>query len=179
MELNGIFLYFLTCQLTLNKMEFWEHYPVVYLTPDSDWRVPNSLDFSEQETVMLDADGCIIDRSPNEQLVIMDNVNVNLSALYVEPPTWDQIKLVIGAVIADNQLQGSCTSGEPAPSYDIDNVSFNPTLFSCRILERAEQSKAFCAIGACTVNTDGYEIFGEKIFPDGDPYVIIGAATSG
>ena len=65
----------------------------------------------------------------------MDHVDVNLSALYVEPPTWDQIELVIGAVIADDQLQGSCTSGEPAPSYDIDDVSFNPTFFSHRILE--------------------------------------------
>ena len=65
-----------------------------------------------------------------------DDADVNLSALYVEPPTWDQIESVIGAVIAYDQLQGSCTSGEP-PSYDIDNVSFIPTLFSRQILERA------------------------------------------
>ena len=90
--------------------------------------------------------------------MITDDVDVNLSALYVEPPTWDQIELVIGLVIVDNQLQGSCTSGEP-PSYDIDDVSFNPMLFSCWTLERSEQSKAVCAIGACTVNPDGCEIF--------------------
>ena len=110
-ELNGIFLYFLTFQLTLNEMEYWNCYPVVYLTPDSDWWDPNSLDYSDQETAMLDADGYIIDRSPNGRLMIMDNIGVNLSALYVEPPTWDQIELVIGAVIACNQLQGSCTQG--------------------------------------------------------------------
>ena len=100
MELNGIFSYFLTCQLTVNEMEYWERYPVVYLTPDSDWWDLNFSDFSEQETAMLDADGYIVDWSPNGRLMIMDNVNVDLSALYVEPPTWDQIKLVIGAVIA-------------------------------------------------------------------------------
>ena len=65
MELNGIFLYFLPCQLTLDEMEYWDRYPVVYLTPDSDWWDPNSLDYSEQETAMLDADRYIIDRSPN------------------------------------------------------------------------------------------------------------------
>ena len=178
MELNGIFSYFLTRQLTLDEMEFWERYPVVYLTPDSDRWDPNSSDFSEQETAMLDDDGNIIDRSPNERLMIMDDVDVSLSALYVEPPTWDQIESVIGAVIADDQLQGSCTSGEP-PSYDIDDVSLNPMLFSRRILERAEQSKASCAIGACTVNPNGCEIFEERIIQDGDPYVIVGAATAG
>ena len=60
MELNGIFLYFLTCQLTLDEMEYWERYPVVYLTPDSDRWDPNSSDYSEQETAMLDADEYII-----------------------------------------------------------------------------------------------------------------------
>ena len=104
MELNGIFLYFLARQLTLDKMEFWERYPVVYLTPESDWWDPNLLDFLEQETAMLDADRYIVDRLPNMRLMIMDNFNINLSALYVEPPTWNQIKSVIGAVIACNQL---------------------------------------------------------------------------
>ena len=142
MELHGIILYFLTCQLTLNKVEFWERYLVVYLTPASDRWDPNSLDFLEKVTAMLDADGYIIDRSPNEQLMIMDNVDVNLSALYVEPLTWDQIELVIGAVFADNQLQGSCTSGEP-PSYDIDDVSFNPC-FSLVGYLREQNSKRLC-----------------------------------
>jgi len=41
MELNGIFSYFLTCQLTLDEMEYWDRYPVVYLTPDSDRWDPN------------------------------------------------------------------------------------------------------------------------------------------
>ena len=100
MELNGIFLYFLNCQLTLDEMKYWERYPVVYLTLDSDRWDPNSADYSEQETAMLDAGGYIRDRSPNGRLMIMDEVDVNLSALYVKPPTWDQIKLVIGAVIA-------------------------------------------------------------------------------
>jgi hypothetical protein len=35
------------------------------------------------------------------------------------------------------------------------------------------------AIGACTVNQDECEIFEERIFLDGDPNVMIGAATAG
>ena len=68
MELNGIFSYFLTRQLTLDEMEYWERYPFVYLTPDSDRWDLNSSNYLEQETAMLDADGYIIDRSPNGQL---------------------------------------------------------------------------------------------------------------
>ena len=62
-------------------MEYWDYYPVVYLTPDSDRWDPNSSDYLEQETAMLDADWYIIDRSPNGQLMIIDDVYVNLSAL--------------------------------------------------------------------------------------------------
>ena len=29
LELNGIFSYFLTCQLTLDEMEYWENYVMV------------------------------------------------------------------------------------------------------------------------------------------------------
>jgi hypothetical protein len=42
MALDGIFLYFLTRQLTLDEMEYWERYPVVYLTPDTDRWDPNT-----------------------------------------------------------------------------------------------------------------------------------------
>ena len=148
----------------------------MYLTPDSDRWDPNSLDYSEQEKAMLDADGYIVDRSPSNRMIV-DNIDVNLNALYVEPPTWDQIKLVIGAVIAGNKLD-EWTAREP-PTYDVDNVSFSPTLFSCWILERAEQSSALEVIGSCTVNQEECEIFVKRIFLDGDPHVLTGAATAG
>ena len=68
-------------------MEYWDRYSVVYLTPDSDQWDPNTSTFLEQEAAMLDADGCIIDRSPCNRMILDDNFDVNLSALYVEPPT--------------------------------------------------------------------------------------------
>ena len=177
LDLNGIFSYFPTRQLTLDEMEYWENYPVVYLTPDSDRWDPNTSAYSEMEASMLDADGYIIDRSPSNRMIV-DDMDVDISSLYKEPPTWDQIASVIGAVIAGDQLQGSCTTGEP-PSYDVDDVSFNPTLFSMRIIEKAEQSVASAAIGACTVNQGACDIFEERSFPDGDPHVMVGAATAG
>jgi hypothetical protein len=157
-------------------MEYWENYSVVYLTPDSDRWDPNTSAYSEMEASMLDADGYIIDRSPSNQMIV-DDMDVDISSLYKEPPTWDQIASVIGAIIAGDQLQGSCTTGEP-PSYDVDDVSFNPTLFSMRIIETAEQSVASGAIGACTVNQGACDIFEERSFLDGDPHVMVGAATA-
>ena len=47
-----------------------------------------------------------------------------------------------------------------------------------RIIEKAEQSVASAAIGACTVNQGACDIFEERSFPDGDPHVMVGAATA-
>ena len=161
LELTGIFSYFVTRPLTAHdEMEYWESYPIVNLTPDTDRWNPNTSEYSELEAAMLDADGYIIDRSPSNRMIV-DDMDVDISALYKEPPTWDQFTSVIGAVIAEDQLQGCCTTGEP-PSYDVDDVSFNPTLFSSRILERAEQSIASVVIGAYTVNQDACDIFEEQ-----------------
>ena len=98
--------------------------------------------------------------------MVMDDMSVDISALYFEPPTWDQFTSGIGAVMADDQHQGSYTT--EAPPYDVNDVIFNPTLFSSRIHERAQQSRALAAIGATTVNQDECEIF-----------VMISAATAG
>ena len=54
--------------------------------------------YLEQEAAMLDADGYIIDRSPCDRMILDDDFDAGLSALYVEPPTWEQITSVIGAV---------------------------------------------------------------------------------
>ena len=165
LDLDGIFSYFPTRQLTQDEMEYWERYPIVYLTPDSHQWDPNIDGYAEQEAAMIDADGCIINRTPINRMV-MDDMSVNISALYVEPPTWDQFKSVIGAVMADDEHQGSYMM--EAPPYDVNDVAFNPTLFSSRIHERAQQSRASAAIGATTVNQDECEIF-----------VMISAATAG
>lgn len=62
----------------------------------------------------------------------------------------DSITLVTGVVIADDQCEGSIPAGEQ-PLYNIDNISFNPTLFSSQVLERAEQSVALAVIKVSTV----------------------------
>ena len=177
LDLNGIFSYFPTRQLTIDEMEYWESYNIVYLTPDADQWNPNTSDYSEQETAMLDADGYIIDRSPSNRMIV-EELDIDISSLYKVPPTWNQIISVIGAVIAEDQLQASCTTGE-LPPFDVDDVSFNPTLFSSRILERTEQSVALAVIGACTVNQDACDIFEARNYLGGDPHVVIGAATAG
>ena len=177
LDLNGIFSYFLTRKLTLDEMESWDQYPVVFLTPDADRWDPNSANYSAQERSMLDADGYIIDRMPCRRM-ILDDDEVDISALYVEPPTRDQFNAVICAVIAEDSLQGSCDDGDP-PLYGEDDVCLNPDLFSRRILERAEQSVISTVVGTSTVNQDGCEMFVERIFLEGDPHIMIGAATAG
>ena len=177
LDLNGIFSYFLTRKLTLDEMECWDQYPVVYLTPDADRWNPNSVDYSDQERSMLDAEGCIVDWMPCERMIIDDD-DVDIGALYVTPPTWDQFDAVICEVIAGDMLKWNCDDSTP-PQYDVEDVCLNPELFSRRILERAEQSVISTVVGSSTVNQDGCELFIERVFQDGDPNIMIGAATAG
>ena len=88
LDLNGIFSYFPTRQLTIDEMEYWESYNIVYLTPDADRWNPNTSDYSEQETAMLDADGYIIDRSPSNRMIV-EELDIDISSLYKVPPTWN------------------------------------------------------------------------------------------
>ena len=127
LDLNGIFSYFLTRQLNVEKMENWESYPVVYLAPDLDQWDPNTTNFSKQEDAMLDADGYIIDQEQQNSMII---AAADLIALYVEPPLWDQFQPVIGAVLVGDEDQESYPTGELEWS-SIDDVYHNPSLFSC------------------------------------------------
>jgi hypothetical protein len=139
LELNGVFLYFLTRQLNLDEMENWEGYPVVYLTPDSDQWDPNVTHFLEQEAAMLDSDGYIIDRTPYPRTIFGE---ADLSALYVDPPTWDQFDAVVDNVMDgdDNGHEGH-TTGEFARAY-VGDVQQNPALFADTIREKAHVSNA-------------------------------------
>ena len=123
-------------------MEYWERYPVVYLTPNSDWWDPNLSDFLEQEMAMLDADGYIVDRSLNGQLMIMDDVDVNLSALYVEPPTWDQIESVIGQLLRTINFRGAVPQGSTQNRILTTSVS-TPRFSLVRYL-REQNSQRIC-----------------------------------
>jgi hypothetical protein len=66
LSLNGIFSYFSTCVLTLDEIEEWENYPIVFVTPDGDELDPYASHFAENEAAMLDLDGLIViqDRPP-------------------------------------------------------------------------------------------------------------------
>ncbi len=52
LSLNGIFSYFPTRELTLEEVEEWESYPVVFITPDgNDWD-PYASHFADNEAAI-------------------------------------------------------------------------------------------------------------------------------
>jgi hypothetical protein len=61
LALNGIFAFFRTRALTLEEMENWENYPIVFITPDGNAWDPNTSHFAENEAAMLNSNGLIIE----------------------------------------------------------------------------------------------------------------------
>jgi hypothetical protein len=61
LSLNGIFSYFRTRSLASEEINNWDNYPIVFITPDGDAWDPNAEHYTEQEAVMLNSKGMIIE----------------------------------------------------------------------------------------------------------------------
>jgi hypothetical protein len=61
LKLNGIFYYFTTQALTLDKVENWDTFPIVFITLDGDAWDPHTLHYADNEAAMLDANGLIVE----------------------------------------------------------------------------------------------------------------------
>jgi hypothetical protein len=61
LRLNGIFSYFLTQALTLDKIENWDTLPIVFITLDRDAWDPHTSHYADNEEAMLDTNGLIVE----------------------------------------------------------------------------------------------------------------------
>ncbi len=61
LKLNGIFSYFTTLALTLDEVENWDTFPIVFITLDGDAWDPQTLHYADNEATMLDTNGLIIE----------------------------------------------------------------------------------------------------------------------
>jgi hypothetical protein len=76
LSLNGIFSSFLTCALTLKEIEYWENYPIVFITPDSITWDPYASHYAENEATMLDSNGLIVDHNTWPPQVLFTEANL-------------------------------------------------------------------------------------------------------
>jgi hypothetical protein len=86
--LNGIFLYFPTCALTLEEIEAWDNYPIVFITPKSVAWDPYAPHYADNEATMLDSNGLIVEHDTRPPQVLFSEAD--LCKLYGEPVTSDK-----------------------------------------------------------------------------------------
>jgi hypothetical protein len=98
LSLNGIFSSFPTRALTLEEIEDWENYPIVFITPDSVTWDPYASHYVENEAAMLDSNGLIVDHNTRLPQVLF--TEVDLCKLYGELVAWDKFNDAINQVCA-------------------------------------------------------------------------------
>ena len=75
MQLDGIFLYFTTRNITQVEIDNCEYIKTVYLTPDAADRDLYDEDYSEREDAFLDFRGYLIYQQPKQQK-FLDNSDI-------------------------------------------------------------------------------------------------------
>jgi hypothetical protein len=96
LSLNGIFSSLPTGALTLEEIEDWDTYPIVFITPDSIAWDPYASHYAESEATMLDSNSLIVEHDTwPPQVLFREN---NLCKLYGELVTWDKFNNAIDQV---------------------------------------------------------------------------------
>jgi hypothetical protein len=106
LALNGIFSFFRTQALTLEEMENWENYPIVFITPGGDAWDPNTSHSAENEAAMLDSNVLIIEHDTRPPQVLF--MEVDLGKLYGKPVGWDEFNDAIDLVYTSDSTSLGC-----------------------------------------------------------------------
>ncbi len=94
LSLNVIFSSFPTCTLTLEEIEDWDTYLIVFITPDSIAWDPYTSHYAENEAAMLDSNGLIVEHDTRPLQVLL--TDADLCKLYEELAAWDEFNSAIG-----------------------------------------------------------------------------------
>jgi hypothetical protein len=106
LKLNGIFSYFTTWALTLDKIENWENFPIVFLTPDGDAWNPHTLHYAEDEEAMLDTNCLIIEYDIRPPHTLFSEAE--LSNLCGKEVVWTKFNNAVNATVTSNKGSGGC-----------------------------------------------------------------------
>lgn len=166
LQLNGTFSYFPSRALTIEEQERWDEFPVTFLTPDSDAWDPHATHFAEAEAAMLDCDGEIVNPAVWGQSTFLD---ADVSALYVEPRTWEDYYEMVDTLINDDHPQlGDTLTDDEVCKLNQDgirallastNASYEPLLFSAGASKRALMSTIGMAMGSTSFDDAGCDVF--------------------
>jgi hypothetical protein len=170
LSLNGIFSSFPTRALTLEEIEDWENYPIVFITPDSVAWDPYASHYVENEAAMLDSNGLIVEHNTWPPQVLF--TEANLCKLYGEPVTWDGFNDAINQVCAsEDEFLGCPLTDDEVVKLNHDgigaklaniNISYEPKMFAAAITERAHMSHVSMILGSVSIDDTACGIFMEN-----------------
>ncbi len=171
LKLNGIFSYFTTQALTLNEVEMWDTFPIVFITPDGDAWDPHTSHYADNEATMLDTNGLIVEHSIQPSHILFSETK--LSKLYGKKVVFSRLKDVVNALYTSNERSHGCplTADEvvklDAPQICVQLASlggsYKPHCFATQVTENAHVSHAAMAFGSVSKDDDANEIFAARV----------------
>ncbi len=136
--LNGIFSFFRTRALTLEEMENWENYPIVFITPDGNAWDPNTSHFAENEAAMLDSNGLIIEHDSQPPQVLF--TEADLGKLYGKPVGWDKFNDAINLVYTSDSTSLGC------PLTEAEVVKLNVQDICAKLASLCKNTTSLCCV---------------------------------
>jgi hypothetical protein len=131
LQLQGIFSVFPTCPLSLEELENWESYPIIFITPNSDLWNPNSTHYAEEEAAMVDHFGILVERLVQPRPTILDDVDI--SELYASPISWDCFDEVVSHVPFEDPVYGNAFDADKILRLDSDGIQAQLALLDVKI----------------------------------------------
>jgi hypothetical protein len=182
LQLQGIFSVFPTRLLSLEELENWESYPVMFITPNGDSWNPHSTHYAEEEAAMVDHFGILVECLVWPCSTILDDVDV--SELYASPISWDCFDKVVSHVTFDNPVYGSAFDADKISRLDLDGIRAQLALldvgiFANGIMERAHISHALMAMGSVPIDKSPCKIFEGLQSNLCEAFVSLAAVTAG
>ena len=149
-------------------MDNWDDYPILFITPDGNAWDPNAEHYAEQESVMLNSKGMIIERKERPPKHIFTEADIGM--LYIEPATWDEFNDTADTVMADDDdpSMGCPLTDDDVVKLNQDGIhaqlssidaSDEPLLFLAAINERTHMSHASMAMGSVSIDNTSCDLF--------------------
>ena len=176
MQLDGIFSYFPTRNLTQEEIYNCEYIKTVYLKPDAVEWDPFDENYSEREDAFLYLRGYLIDRQPKQRKLLDD------SDIYEIQVSHDRYESAISSIVDKNDtcVLTSNEDNNPCSNPQQDDMDFiryddyiqagiadlmtcfNEELLCKAVTERAEKSKI--SMEADNIFFDGFNYIDDEMF---------------
>jgi hypothetical protein len=171
LKLNGIFSNFTTQALTLDKVENWDTFPIVFVAPDGDAWDPHTSHYADNEAAMLDTNGLIVEHGIQPPHILFSEAK--LSKLYGKEVAWSRFNDVVDAIYtSDERSHGCLLTADEVVKLDAPQIcvqlaslggSYEPHCFATQVTKNAHVSHAAMAFGSVSKDDDTCEIFEARV----------------